>query len=382
MRAPILSSFPLALGLLLASCGSKPAPPVPVDPNLIVIDDKGIFLGGERLGSPPEDKIWKVEALFAKLGERREQWKAAHPKEKLPDAMTIELGPTVTCQAAMSAFQSAAFSGYPGLTLKQGTTTLEVPCLVPGMPGVDRALAPDLGQDGFLSFQPDDKVEFRPGRCGGAYDVGPAASIPGTVKEWCAGGGDCLRTLRVGCAVGVLMSTVLPALAEVRRGSAKMVLGTSGNGGCFPGEGPATDRALALASKKTTIAGIEVSAAPRPELPPPPGMKLPSGKLEHGAVTATGGITSDEVIAAMKPRFEKFQRCYGPGLLRNPNVQGTVAVHLDVGKRGAVMAVSDGGSDMLDVDVRECVLAAASAVSFTAKGAIGRVSYPLIMAPR
>jgi hypothetical protein len=382
MRAPILSTVPFTLGLLLAACGAKPAPGVPVDPNLIVVDDKGVFLGGERLGPPPEDKIWKVEALYTKLTERREQWKAAHPKEKLPGALTLELGPAVTCQAAISAFQSAGFAGYPNLTLKQGATTLEVPCLVPAMAEDEKALTPDLGLDGFLSFQPENKAEFKPRRCGGAYDVVPVASVPDTVKEWCGGRGDCLRTLRVVCAVGVPMATILPALAEVRRGSAKMVLGTGGNGGCLPGEGPATDRRLELAASKKMVFGVEVSAAPRPEPPPPPGMKLPRGLLKPGAVTATGGITSDEVIDAMKPRFDAFNRCYGRGLLRNPNLQGTVVVQLQVGKRGAVMAVSDGGSDMLDIDVRECILAAASTVSFTAKGAIGLVSYPLLMNPR
>jgi hypothetical protein len=382
MRATILSSLPLALGFLLAACGTKPAPSVPVDPNLIVVDDKGVFLGGERLGPPPEDTIAKVEALFTKLTERREQWKAAHPSEKPTSALTLELGPAVTCQAVMSAFQTAGFAGYPDLTLKQGTTTLEVPCLLPSLPGGDKALAPDPGLDGFLTFEPENKAEFRPRRFGGAYDVVPVASVPTTVKEWCGGKGDCLGTLRVTCAAGIPMATILPALAEVRRGSAKMVLGTGGIGGRLPGEGPATDRGLELAASKKLVSGVEVSAAPRLEPPPPPGMKLPRGRLVPGAVTATGGITSDEVIDAMKAKFDAFNRCFGRGLLRNPNLQGSVVVHLDVGKRGAVMAVSDGGSDMLDIDVRECVLAAASAVSFTAKGAIGLVSYPLMMSPK
>lgn len=380
MRAPHLTSLPLALGLLLAACGTKPAPSVPVDPNLILVDDKGVFLAGERLGPPPEDKLWKVDALYTKLEDRREQWKAAHPADAFPGVLTLELGPSVTCQAALSAFQTAGFAGYAKLTLTQGTTTVEVPCAVPALPFPEKDLVPDLGRNAYLIFQPDGQAELRSGQCGGAYDVVPAASVPATVKEWCGGRGDCLRTLRVACAAGLPMSKILPALAEVRKASAQMELG-AGSGSCKPGDGPATDRKAMLSALKLSNLDIDVSPPPRP-FPLAPGKKLPALRLAHGAVTATGGLTRDEVIAAMKPKFEDFTACYVAGQAFNPNLEGRVTVQLEVGKRGAVMGVSDGGSDIPVAEVRECVLAAASTVSLPVKGAYGLVTYPLMMSPK
>lgn len=381
MRTPILSSLPLVLGSLLAACGAKPAPSVPVDPNLIVVDDRGVFLGGERLGPPPDDKIWKVEALYVKLRERHEKWKDTHPPSELPGPLTLKLGPAVTCQAALSAFQTAGFAGYPKLTLTQGTTSVEVPCALPALPLPEKDLIPDLGRNAYLTFQPDGQAELRSGQCGGAYDVVPAGSVPATVKEWCGGRGDCLRTLRVACAAGLPMSKVLPALADVRKGSAQMELGPSSSA-CKPGDGPAADRRATLAAVKMRNLDIDVAPPPRPLPFLPFGKKLPALRLEHGAVTATGGLTSDEVIAAMKPKFEDFTACYVAGQAFNPNLQGRVTAQLEVGKRGAVMSVSDGGSDIPVPAVRECVLAAASTVSFPAKGAYGWVTYPLMMSPK
>jgi hypothetical protein len=363
---------------LLAGCGTKKKEEAPaVDPNTVTLNEAGVSLGGVSLGTPPEDKMEKIDALFGKLKEQREQWKTAHPTEPFPGALTIDLGPNVTCNAALSVFMTSGFAGYNHQTIKQGTTTVEVPIAVPKPPNPSREIAPEDGRKGYLRFLPDGNVEFRPGRCGGAYDVVPPASVAATVKEWCGEAGDCLRALHLGCESGTAMSKILPVLAELRKTSAKLEI-AGGGGACKPGEGAFTD--LKYASDLMRLAGLLSDPPPKPA--PPPGKKLPGLLMKEGKVETTGGITPEEVSAAMKPKREAFETCFATGLLVNPNLQGRVIVRLEIGKKGAVMAVSNQGADVPDMGVVECILEAASSIGLPAKGTAGTVSYPLLMSPK
>lgn len=383
MLPPVRRSAPLVLCLLLAACGTKGGSGGgsggPVDPNTVVVNEAMISLGGERLGPSPEDKLFKNSELFDKLKEKRETWKMEHPEGKFPGALTVELGPSMTCLASFSVLQSAAFAGYPNFTIKQGTTTLEVPADIPKLPEPTEVLAKDPPQKVYVRFLPEGDVEIRKGRCGGAYDVVPAASVAATVKEICGDRGDCLRGFHVGCEPGTPMSKILPILAEVRAASKKMEIGARG-GLCKPGEGPYTDWRswLMLLGEIPFSAGDD---APRPPLPV--GVKVPGSQLKELEVTVSGGAFADEVRAAMKPKMADFKLCYSRGLLRNPNLQGRVVVKLEIGKKGAVMAVSKGPqSDVVDNDVTECILEAASTISLPGKGSIGTVSYSLAMSPK
>ena len=381
MRSLLLRLGPLALCLSAAACGSKGGSGSdsagPADPNTVVVNEMLISLGGERLGPSPEDKLTKHAALFDKLKERREQWKMEHPDSKFQGVLTLDLGPSVTVLAALAVYQTAGFAGYPNLTIKQGPTTLEVPCSIPRPPDPNEALTKETKRDLYMRFLPEGDVELRPGQCGGAYDVVPPASVPATVKEWCGDKGDCLRSLRLGAEPGTPFSKILPTLVELRKASAKMEL-SPGGGLCKPGEGPATDRRRTRALLGD-MPFAEVDQ-PRPALPP--GTKLPGSLLKEMEVKTTGGAFPEEVRAAMKPKQTDFKLCYGTGLLRNPNLQGRVVVTLEIGKRGAVMSVGKGPSDLPDTDVAECILEAAAGISLPGKGSTGTVTYVLAMSPK
>lgn len=374
MRRLFPRSVPVAALLLLAACGSKVTVDVGTtvtDPKTVLVDDTGISLDGKRLGDVPADVQKKADPLWDTLKNSREAWKAAHPSEKFPGVLTIELGPNITCRTAMSVFTTAAFVGYPNLTLKQGAVTIQVPAAIPKPPFADPVQFLE-SREGFAVFQPDGNVEFKLLRCGGAYDVVPAASLAATVKEWCGANADCLGAFRFRCDAGMPMSKVLPALEALRKGSAKMELGPAGE--CKEGEGAFTN-----------------PEDPWGVLPPPPaasaaapvpGKKPLPSKVREGAVSAAGGITADEAREVMKPKLADLKACYDDGLSRNPNLQGRVTLRLAIGKKGALMSVSNGGSDMPDAGVVACMVRATSTVTFPAKGAIGTVSYPFLFAPK
>jgi hypothetical protein len=375
MRSLLPRSLPVAAFLLLAACGSKSKVEIDgvtavTDPKTVRVDDTGLSLDGKRLGDVPADVQKRVEPLWDTLRGSREAWKAAHPSEQFPGVLTIELGPNTTCGAAMSVYATAAFAGYTNLTLKQGAVTIQVPGAVPKPPSLDNPAQLIGPQEGFAVFQPDGNVEFKPLRCGGAYDVVPAASLAATVKEWCGEKADCLGAFHFRCAAGMPMSKVLPALEALRKGSAKMELGTSGE--CKEGEGAVTDLPGDPWGVIPTPPAVSAAA-------PGLGKKPLLSTVREGAVTATGGITADEARDALKPKLADLKACYDDGITRNPNLQGRVSVRLGVGKKGAVMTASNAGSDMPDSSVVACMIRAASTATFPAKGAIGWVVYPFVL---
>ncbi len=68
------------------------------------------------------------------------------------------------------------------------------------------------------------------------------------------------------------------------------------------------------------------------------------GTLDLGAV--------DNVVEAGYPLFA---RCYRDGVQRNSSLDGAVRLRLVVGESGAVTTVEDGGSDLTDRQVVDCV---------------------------
>jgi hypothetical protein len=104
--------------------------------------------------------------------------------------------------------------------------------------------------------------------------------------------------------------------------------------------------------------------------------------MREGAVTATGGLSAEEVSEALKGKRDELTACHVTGLMNNPNLQGRVAVKLEIGKKGAVMSARNGGSDMPDSGVVSCVVKALLDAKFPAKGAVSAVIYPMMFSPK
>jgi hypothetical protein len=380
---------PLLLPLLclsLTACPSKPKPDEAAGPSAdagrVSVTAAGISLGEERLGNAPADALEKVDPLFRRLKERREEWKMAHPGEAFPGTIAVELAPELSCQASMSVYMTAMFAGYPHITLKQGALVVDIPAEVPRPPSLEEP-SPNAPRQAFVVFGKDGSVELKPSRCLGAFDVVPDAALPATVKEWCGEKGDCLGATHVRCEAGVPMSRVLAAIAELRKGAAKMHLGTAA--ACKPGD-TSSDLFGGIGGMPTGLDGAlpwgqeptaAPVAAPKPPSTPARG-KARVATVREGMVTVVGGLSQDEVREAMKPKLESLKACYEAGTINNPNLEGRVSVRVEVGKKGGVMSAKNGGSDLPDTGVTRCVVGVVQEMAFPAKGALSQVVYPVM----
>jgi hypothetical protein len=115
----------------------------------------------------------------------------------------------------------------------------------------------------------------------------------------------------------------------------------------------------------------------------PGGGHVPHFKGPRYAEPVVSGHLPPEVIQRIVRQNDgRYPFCYEKGLRGNPNLAGRVTVKFVVDRQGAVAVASDGGSDIPDQEVRRCVIAAFSALSFPApESGMLTVSYPLVFSP-
>ncbi len=75
-------------------------------------------------------------------------------------------------------------------------------------------------------------------------------------------------------------------------------------------------------------------------------------QLEKGS---PGRLDLAKVDDIVESGFPLFARCYRDGVLRNSNLDGAVRLRFVVGEAGHVTVVEDGGSDLTDRQVIDCV---------------------------
>jgi len=115
---------------------------------------------------------------------------------------------------------------------------------------------------------------------------------------------------------------------------------------------------------------------------PPPGAP-PSSRVRAGAVAVSGRLPPEVVTRILRQNHGRFRRCYEEGLRNNPNLAGRVTTRIVIGRDGAVSVVGNGGSDLPDGGVVQCVIRSAYGLSFPQpEGGIVTVSYPLLFSPR
>jgi hypothetical protein len=79
---------------------------------------------------------------------------------------------------------------------------------------------------------------------------------------------------------------------------------------------------------------------------------------ERGLViepSSPGSLSSDDIDNVVEAGYPLFARCYRDGVSRNNTLGGTVRLHFAISPSGAVSEVSDGGSDLSDRQVVDCV---------------------------
>lgn len=97
---------------------------------------------------------------------------------------------------------------------------------------------------------------------------------------------------------------------------------------------------------------------------------------------ASGRLAPELIQRVVRQRFELFRTCYEAGLGRDGKLTGRVIARFVITREGTVAKVSDGGSDIPDAQVRDCVLEKFGQLEFPKpEGGIVTVVYPILLAP-
>lgn len=104
---------------------------------------------------------------------------------------------------------------------------------------------------------------------------------------------------------------------------------------------------------------------------------------EPGGVTTNGHLPPEVIQRIVRQNFGRFTFCYQNGLKTNPNLEGRVTVKFIIGRDGAVQLSADGGSDIPDASVKQCVVSSFAGMSFPAPdNGMVTVVYPLMFTPQ
>jgi hypothetical protein len=105
-------------------------------------------------------------------------------------------------------------------------------------------------------------------------------------------------------------------------------------------------------------------------------------QVRMGATSVSGRLPPEVIQRIVRQNFGRFRLCYENGLRNNPNLQGRVGVRFVIGRDGAVSNTSNGGSDMPDSGVVNCVVRSFQSLSFPQpEGGIVTVVYPIMFSP-
>ncbi|HEX7664676.1 MAG TPA: AgmX/PglI C-terminal domain-containing protein [Polyangiaceae bacterium] len=107
-----------------------------------------------------------------------------------------------------------------------------------------------------------------------------------------------------------------------------------------------------------------------------------SPSLRQGTTQVNGRLPPEVIQRIVRQNFGRFRLCYENGMRQNPNLSGRVQVKFVIDRSGAVSTSQDGGSDLPDQSVVQCVVRGFQNLSFPQpEGGIVTVVYPIIFSP-
>ena len=114
--------------------------------------------------------------------------------------------------------------------------------------------------------------------------------------------------------------------------------------------------------------------------------RVPSIRVAKGTTVCGGaGCLDKEVIRrVVRSHINEVRHCYNQGLVRDPNLEGRVAVQFRIDARGSVQSSFVGDSSIEDASVERCIANAVKRWRFpAAPGRMGSVivTYPFVLAP-
>ncbi|MGH7270130.1 MAG: AgmX/PglI C-terminal domain-containing protein, partial [Polyangiaceae bacterium] len=112
------------------------------------------------------------------------------------------------------------------------------------------------------------------------------------------------------------------------------------------------------------------------------GHKVRSPRIREGATQVNGRLPPEVIQRIVRQNFGRFRLCYENGMRSNPNLQGRVSVKFVIDRSGAVSMTADGGSDLPDQGVVQCVVRGFGNLSFPQpEGGMVTVVYPIMFNP-
>jgi hypothetical protein len=112
------------------------------------------------------------------------------------------------------------------------------------------------------------------------------------------------------------------------------------------------------------------------------GHQVKAPRLREGATQVNGRLPPEVIQRIVRQNFGRFRLCYENGMRNNPNLQGRVSVKFIIDRSGAVSMTADGGSDLPDQGVVQCVVRGFGNLSFPQpEGGMVTVVYPIMFNP-
>lgn len=89
-----------------------------IDAPIVSLDGNQVFVDGQFAGSAKsvEDRLGRIDELFAALKTRRENWKTLQPNKPFPGVVILQIDQETKAVVVKSVFQTAAYAGYPNVS--------------------------------------------------------------------------------------------------------------------------------------------------------------------------------------------------------------------------------------------------------------------------
>jgi hypothetical protein len=98
--------------------------------------------------------------------------------------------------------------------------------------------------------------------------------------------------------------------------------------------------------------------------------------------SVNGHLPPEVIQRIVRQNDGRFRFCFQNGLKANPTLTGRVTVKFAIDRHGQVAIATDGGSDIPDTGVRQCVISSFTTLSFPENDSgMVTVSYPIVFSP-
>jgi hypothetical protein len=103
----------------------------------------------------------------------------------------------------------------------------------------------------------------------------------------------------------------------------------------------------------------------------------------YGVPTTNGHLPPEVIQRIVRQNDGRYRFCYQQALKTNPDLEGRVTVKFLIARDGSVAFSADGGSDIPDPGVRQCVVSSFTQLSFPAPDSgVVTVFYPIVFSPQ